>query len=753
MIAQKYWQKTLIVFASITLTLAFSMSGGFGWNMRPARFAQEERLFGNVHGILSLLFQFPQATLHQFKSDGITTITEGGTIAAGAVTLGVSLSSATLTPLRLQVELRPLATPFTGVPTAASGVLFFTKTGTVAVSGLTGGSYHWQARLTNTLTGATSAWQSFGAAGSGAASAGAGDFAIILHKPVVIVPGIAGTILQKSDGMEAWPNINEMLISPSDSYLDALALNAAGGAPASLGASAGGGVGGGSAQSTIRAAAILKTATLTLGGITLFSDDFYGNLINAFTSVGYVEGHDLFTAPYDWRMDINNSVASLAAVVAQARATSPTGKIDIIAHSMGGLLVKKYLAGLSTVSGTAPSAVAPSASFLDKVILAGVPELGAPYALKMLNYGDDLGIPIANQDEMKKIAQNMPAIYELLPSEKYTNAVGSYVQDFRNGADTLLDFAATTQLMTTNASNPADVRNPALVALGDAFHRTLDAAPVAAPNVYTIVGCGKPTITGYDIYDNGVVDLERGSGDGTVPEVSAMDMANASRNYFVMSGATGIDHTGLTSDARPVALIANIINGGAAPLPQGISSSLADCATQNVASPASDTTIEFSAHGTTATSTIALGVYDASGNYTGVTASGTIVTDIPGSEYEKLGNNIFILAPAGKNYKVINQMADSRATASGTFEMKVRGYRAGATDREATYLSVPLAGTSTFAELDFAGFNGNMDLRMGHRNTTQRGGNASSTFDNSRHPDSVLSGPFTRDHQRKEWQK
>jgi pimeloyl-ACP methyl ester carboxylesterase len=677
-----------------------------------------------AYGILALLFQFPAFALHQFKADGVTPIPEGGTIAAGAVMLGVSLSSATLTPLRLQVEVRSLAMPFTGVPTAASGILLFTKTGTVAVSGLAAGSYHWRARLENALTSATSAWQV------------GGDFTVVLREPIVIVPGIAGTILQKSDGTEAWPNINEMLISPSDSYLDALALDATGDAPASL--SGANGVQG----STVRAAAILKTATLTLGSITLFSDDFYGNLMNAFTSAGYVEGRDLFTAPYDWRMDINNSVSALAAVIAQARAASPTGKIDIIAHSMGGLLVKKYLAGIASPS-----------SFLDKVVLAGVPELGAPYALKMLDYGDNLGIPIANQDEMKKIAQNMPAIYELLPSEKYTSAVGSYVQDFRNGADTLLDYAATAQFLTTNASNIADVRNPALVAQGDAFHHAIDAAPVAAPNVYTILGCGKPTITGYDIYDNGVVDLERGSGDGTVPEVSAMDMANASHDYFVMSGATGIDHTGLTSDARPVALIANIINGAAAPLPQGISSSLGDCATQtvsqsgtttqNAASVASETTIEFSAHGTTTTSTIALGVYDASGNYTGVTASGTVAAGIPGSEYEKLGNNVFILAPAGRNYKVIDQMAGAQTAASGTFEMKVRGYRAGAMDREATYLSVPLMGTSTFAELDFSGFNGNMDLRIGHRNA----------FDSSRHPDSILSAPFAQNHRRLEWKK
>jgi pimeloyl-ACP methyl ester carboxylesterase len=734
MIALQRQQKHIALFALIAFV--FAANGVFYHTPREIPPSGD---VATTHGILSLLFSFPQFTLYQFKSDGVTPIPEGGTIAAAAVTLGASLSSAILTPLRLQVELRPLTSPFTGVSTAASGILLFTKTGTVAMSGLAGGSYHWRGRLVNALTGDASAWR------------GGGDFTVVLREPIVIVPGIAGTILQKADGTEAWPNIDQMLISPSDSYLDALALDATGNAPAAWASGIRAGAGGESvAQSTVRAAAILKTATLTLGGLTLFSDDFYGNLIKAFTSAGYVESVDLFTAPYDWRMDINNSVASLAATIARARATSPTGKINIIAHSMGGLLVKKYLAGSS--SATATSAAAPNTSFLDKVVFVAVPELGAPYALKMLNYGDNLSIPIANQDEMKKIAQNMPAIYELLPSEKYLAIAGSYVQDFRAGADTVLDFAATAQLMTINASDPTDSRNPALIALGDAFHRSIDAAPVAAPNVYTIVGCGMPTITGYDLYDNGVVDLERGSGDGTVPEVSAMDLANTSHNYFVMSGVTGIDHTGLTSDARPVSLIANIVAGvsgsgssgaagsGAMPLPQGISSSLADCATQNVSQgnangiggASDETTIEFSVHGAT-TSTINLGVYDASGNYTGITASGTVAIGIPGSEYEKLGNNVFILVPAGRNYKEI-----SHANASGTFEMKVRGYRGGAVDREATYLSVPLADASTSAELNFSGFNNTMDLRLGK---------------NIRHPDSTLSAPFSRDHKRKEWQK
>jgi hypothetical protein len=688
---------------------------------------------GSTYGILSSLFQFPQGTFHQYKTDGVTEIPAGGVLTAGTVTFGVSFSSNTgITPLRLQVEVRPLGMAVTGNATAMSGVLLLTKSGTVTVSGLVDGSYHWRARIANALTGAVSAWQEFGSVVDRA------DFTVAMREPVLIVPGIAGTVLEKaSDATEVWPNVDTMLVSPSDSYLDALALNATGDAALN------------GAQSTVRAAAILKSATLTVGGITLFSDDFYGNLINAFKNDGYVEGQNLFTVPYDWRLDISKSVAALATKVAQAVAASPTGKIAIVAHSMGGLLVKKYLTGIS------------SASFLDKVVLVGVPELGAPYAFKILNYGDDLDIPIVNQDEIKKITQNMPSIYELLPSERYITADGGYIQDFRTGGGDAktepLAYAATAQLLM---SDPTDHRNAAMLNMADTFHRSVDASPAAgtAPNVYSIMGCGKPTITGYDLYDNGVVDLERGSGDGTVPDASAMDMeTSGSHNYFVLSGATGIDHTGLMSDARPVGLIKNIIDGGTTlTLPQGISGSASDCATQfgqkaqsGSSSSGNETTIEFSAHGAAD-----LGVYDAAGDYTGVTASGTVTLGIPGSDYEKLGDNTFVLVPApvavnvnaspgaGSNYKVV-----SHAAPSGTFEMKARGYRGAAIDREVTYLSVSAGDTSstaasasTTAELNFAGFGGNMNLRIRHGSSQ-----------GIRHPDSVLSAPFASGHRKMEW--
>jgi hypothetical protein len=653
---------------SVSLILCDNVSAMLG------KFQWQEERSAVANGILLDVFQFPQGTLRQFKSDGVTAIPESGSVMAGTVTLGISFASDVIVPLRLQVEVRPASSSFAGTPTAVSGIILLSKQGTVTVSGLANGSYHWRGRLANVLTDAVSPWQEFGAVGGS-------DFTVALREPVVIVPGISGSVLVKSsDGSEAWPNIGKMLVSPSDSYLDALALDAAGNDSAS----------------TIRVSGILADAKLAAGNVTLFSDDFYGNLIDAFKNEGYIENQNLFTAPYDWRLDITKSVSVLTAQIAQAVAVSPTGKINIVAHSMGGLVLKKYLAGLT--SGA-------SAALLDKVILVGVPELGAPYAFKILNYGDDLNIPIANQNEIKKIAQNMPAIYELLPSRRYVGVVGGYVQDFRDGkGDAFLDYAGASTVL---ASDPADSRNVALLNVADNFHQAIDNTPVAAPSVYNIAGCGKPTITGFDLYDAGAIDLERGSGDGTVPEVSAMDLANAAHDYFVLSGQTGIDHTGLMSDARPVAFIKNIVDGNlAAALPQGISMREADCtAAQSSASSSSDSTIEFSATGSEN-----LGVYDAAGDFTGLTASGTVALGIPGSEYDQLASSTFVLVPAGSDYRAV-----SGATASGTLAMKVRGYRSGIVDRQATYLSVPISDTSTVAELDFSGFDKNMDLKLGHR--------------------------------------
>ena len=255
------------------------------------------------------------------------------------------------------------------------------------------------------------------------------------REPVVIVPGIMGSVLQRtSDGEEVWPNVGKMAsvsgILSGDSYLDDLAVDSGGGSPV--------------AMSTPD---IVKTVTTTIAFIPV-QHSFYGNLIDAFVAQGYTENKDLFVVPYDWRLDVRTQAAALDTKVASAIAASPTGKIDIVAHSMGGVFVKQYLAARA------------DSSFLDKLVLVGVPQLGSPTAFKILNFGDNLGIALGPFDilssaEIKKIAQNMPSIYEMLPSRRYVQVDGGYVQDFRNGKDTLLGYDDTARLMASDPRTAA----------------------------------------------------------------------------------------------------------------------------------------------------------------------------------------------------------------------------------------------------------------------------------------------------------
>ena len=60
----------------------------------------------------------------------------------------------------------------------------------------------------------------------------------------------------------------------------------------------------------------------------------------------YTEGCNLFDVPYDWRLDLNKSVdLYLKPWIEYAKDATGKDKVDIIAHSMGGLLARAYIQG------------------------------------------------------------------------------------------------------------------------------------------------------------------------------------------------------------------------------------------------------------------------------------------------------------------------------------------------------------------------------------------------------------------------
>ena len=474
--------------------------------------------------------------------------------------------------------------------------------------------------------------------------------------PIIIVPGIMGTRLNLvSDGEEVWPNGGRMVLSGSDEYLNALQLTSD----------------------------VQDTVPIDVGSIVgqEFVAPNYQPLLDLFINNGYVTGTNLFTVPFDWRKLVSDQRNRLGTVLQEAINRSPNGKVNIITHSTGGLLVKDYLLSTSTIN------------FVDKLVFVGVPQIGAPKAFKILNYGDNFnfnlfGFYILNSERMKIISQNMPGAYQLLPSRKYVELEGGYVQDYRNGAadENPLSYDQTNALM---AEDPLDQRNVSLLNQVDAFHQNLDTQTLNLPNIYNIAGCLNPTIRSIRAYDNGKFDINTGSGDGTVPLASALYGSDNYQNYFVLPPNTkeNIDHLGLVQEEAPLDLIKKIIDGNVDQLPYGISSNEQDCF------PFSGTDlIIVSTH-----SPVTLHIYDSQNHHTGPVENGDIELGISGSNYTTIGENNFAFLPADENYRfVIN------AYASGNFDFKVKSYAGENLESMTTYVNVPIQSDQTMATLNFS---------------------------------------------------
>ncbi|MBI2932312.1 MAG: fibronectin type III domain-containing protein, partial [Planctomycetes bacterium] len=96
----------------------------------------------------------------QFLSDGVTAIAVGGPTTESLVVLKGTVTDPNGDPVELQVEVKPLGTPFGDTPTITSGLLASGSTASVSPAILSDGGYHWQARAVDGL-GNDSGWVSF----------------------------------------------------------------------------------------------------------------------------------------------------------------------------------------------------------------------------------------------------------------------------------------------------------------------------------------------------------------------------------------------------------------------------------------------------------------------------------------------------------------------------------------------------------------------------------------------------------------
>jgi hypothetical protein len=150
-------------------------------------------------------------------------------------------------------------------------------------------------------------------------------------------------------------------------------------------------------------------------------------------AVDYGDEHfTCFQFPYDWRRDNVENARRLAEFIAEKRAfvrretVRRTGvdpgevKFDVVAHSMGALLLRYYLrygAADLPADGPLPEPTWAGAREVERAVLIGPPNLGSLDALRALVEGRDFGPTIPRYPAA--LLGTYPAAYQLLPRGRH----------------------------------------------------------------------------------------------------------------------------------------------------------------------------------------------------------------------------------------------------------------------------------------------------------------------------------------------
>lgn len=465
--------------------------------------------------------------------------------------------------------------------------------------------------------------------------------------PVIIVPGVMGTEMFNGDE-KLWLDLMHNLTDIGDQFMDTLQFKSDL-TPLFEGMTVG---------DIIRK----ETADIGIGEISLF--DYSYGLIQELKNQGYIEGTDLFVFPYDWRYGVNDAnIEKLKQKVSDILTQTGKDKIDIIAHSTGGLLVKKYAMDY------------PTENHIDKAIFVGVPNTGAPQAIKAFLVGNNFGNPFLANNEVKKIAVNMPVIYDLSPSQQYFNTKGSFVEiidDFLLHFDKKdLDFDQTDSfLINDHKLNSQALKNTHNLHTLDFDNYDLRMSGI---DPYNIVGC-KAGTTGKVIerrthgllMDSVEYDKPKEvPGDGTVPLESATNLpVDQDHKFFALEASHGkmLSQNGIRQQ------IVNIISESNLSTENLITQDISQC--------------KLNGRAIAVYSPIAIDVVDQNNNHSGLSSDGvSIENNIPNASFEIMGDHKFVYLPDddGQIYDIsikgtgdgVFTITDSKIVDNQTISMQV----------------------------------------------------------------------------------
>ncbi|HBR71942.1 MAG TPA: hypothetical protein DEA27_04065, partial [Candidatus Moranbacteria bacterium] len=151
----------------------------------------------------------------------------------------------------------------------------------------------------------------------------------------------------------------------------------------------------------------------------------YDDLVDSLKTNGYIEGQNLFYFPYDWRKNNATTAHYLQSKIESVIVETKTSKVDVIAHSMGGLVARAYIEEIEGCDYE---------NTIDQLITLGTPQKGSPEAYLKWEAGEGFFSMNENlakhhfkqeaeeegyDDLQKYIREKVVSVGELLPEYDY----------------------------------------------------------------------------------------------------------------------------------------------------------------------------------------------------------------------------------------------------------------------------------------------------------------------------------------------